>query len=50
MFDFANLQRIATAAVGALFLSAACVGAAVAPAHGLRAESPSQAVDASNQA
>jgi hypothetical protein len=34
MFNFANLdlQRIATAALGALVLSTACVGAAVAPA------------------
>jgi hypothetical protein len=34
MFNFANidLRRIATAAVGALVLSTACVGAAVAPA------------------
>ena len=32
MFNFANLRRIAAAAVGALVLSTACVGAAVAPA------------------
>jgi hypothetical protein len=34
MFNFANLDlhRIATAAIGALVLSTACVGAAVAPA------------------
>ena len=35
MFNFANIDinRIATAAVGALVLSTACVGAAVAPAQ-----------------
>jgi hypothetical protein len=32
MFNFTNLRRVATAAVGALVLSSACVGAAVAPA------------------
>ena len=34
MFNFAklDLQRIATAAIGALVLSTACVGAAIAPA------------------
>jgi hypothetical protein len=34
MFNFTNLdlRRMATAAVGALVLSTACVGAAVAPA------------------
>ena len=34
MFNFANLdvRRIATAAVGALVLTTACVGSAIAPA------------------
>lgn len=32
-FDRIDLQRIATAAVGALVLTTACVGAAVGPAH-----------------
>ncbi|HEV2747577.1 MAG TPA: hypothetical protein VGW34_09805 [Allosphingosinicella sp.] len=32
-FDKIDLQRIATAAVGALILTTACVGAAVAPAR-----------------
>jgi hypothetical protein len=31
-FDKIDLQRIVTAAVGALVLSTACIGAAVAPA------------------
>ena len=31
--DTIDLQRIATAAVGALVLTTACVGAAVAPAY-----------------
>ena len=39
MFNFANLDinRIATAAVGALVLSTACVGAAIAPSGALEA-------------
>ena len=32
-FDKIDLQRIATAAVGALVLTTACVGAAVGPAR-----------------
>ncbi len=49
MFKFASLdlQRIATAAFGALVLSTACVGAAVAPAGafttGSIASAPAQA-------
>ena len=34
-FDKIELQRIATAAVGALVLTTACVGAAVAPARAI---------------
>ncbi len=32
MFDFTSFQRIATAAVGALVISTACVAAAIGPA------------------
>ena len=40
MFNFANIDinRIATAAVGALVLSTACVGAAVAPARAVETD------------
>ena len=34
-FDPIDFQRIATAAVGALVLTAACVGAAVGPARAI---------------
>jgi hypothetical protein len=39
MFNFANIDinRIVTAAVGALVLSTACVGAAIAPAGAVEA-------------
>jgi hypothetical protein len=52
MFDFASidLKRIATAAVGALILSTACVTMAVAPGHGVTADAPLAAVEARNQA
>jgi hypothetical protein len=44
MFNFANIDihRIATAAVGALVLSTACVGAAVAPARAVETDATFQ--------
>ena len=33
MFNFTDINRIVTSAVGAILLSALCVGAAVAPAQ-----------------
>lgn len=44
-FDTIDLQRIATAAVGALVLSTACVAAAVGPARAIET-SPAFAVAA----
>ncbi len=44
MFNFINIDinRIATAAVGALVLSTACVGAAVAPARAVETDASIQ--------
>jgi hypothetical protein len=41
--DKIDFQRIGTAAIGALVLSTACVGAAVAPAHTVQAQPASNA-------
>lgn len=43
MFDFTNFQRTATAFVGALVLSTACVTAAVGPGHSVQASAPAVA-------
>ena len=45
MYNFDKLQRAATSAVGALLLTAVCVGAAVGPARAAE----TQAVVASTQ-
>ena len=50
MFNFDNLQRIATAAVGALILTTACVSAAVAPARAVETDATIQVSAAANQA
>ena len=42
-FDKIDLQRIATAAVGALVLTTACVTAAVGPAHAIETAPPAAA-------
>ena len=49
MFNFANIDinRIVTAAVGALVLSTFCVGAAIAPAGAVEAGVVAQAEGAS---
>ena len=36
MFDFTTFQRTATAAIGAIILSTACVTAAVGPGHAVQ--------------
>ena len=36
MFDFTSFQRTATALVGALVLSTACITAAVGPGHAVQ--------------
>ena len=36
MFDFTTFQRTATAAIGAIILSTACVAAAVGPGHSVQ--------------
>ncbi len=36
MFDFTSFQRTATAAIGAIILSTACVAAAVGPGHAVQ--------------
>ncbi len=48
MFNFINIDinRIATAAVGALVLSTACVGAAVAPARAVETDATLQVAQA----
>ncbi len=48
MFNFINIDinRIATAAVGALVLSTACVGAAVAPARAVETDTTLQVAQA----
>jgi hypothetical protein len=47
MFNFFNIDisRIATAAVGALILSTACVGAAVGPARAIETGSDFQVAE-----
>jgi hypothetical protein len=48
MFNFINIDinRIATAAVGALVLSTACVGAAVGPARAVETDTTLQVAQA----
>ena len=52
MFNFANIDinRIAIAAVGALVLSTACVGAAVAPAVAVETDTTIQVAQADDGA
>ncbi len=42
MVNFFDINRIATAAVGALVLSTACIGAAIGPARALEGDATLQ--------
>jgi hypothetical protein len=46
MFNFIDINRIATAAVGALVLSTACIGAAVGPARAVETDTTIQVAQA----
>lgn len=48
-FDHIDLQRIVTAAVGALVLTTACVGAAVGPARAIETDRTVLAAAAAEQ-
>jgi hypothetical protein len=50
MFNFIDINRIATAAVGALLLSTACVGAAVGPARAVETDTTIQLAQADKDA